>query len=74
MTTFTNLKDRLTGAASAQGARYSGEADRPLRGYAVTMTVYASLVTALAGLGRIVSPSGPAGPAPQRRPRFGGGL
>jgi Protein of unknown function (DUF1360) len=53
MTTFTELKDRLTGAASAQGARYSGGADRPLRGYAVTMTVYASLVGALAGLARM---------------------
>ena len=53
MTTFTDLKDRLARAASAQGALYSGEADRPLRGYAVTMTVYASLVGSLAGLARI---------------------
>jgi hypothetical protein len=53
MTIFTEIKDRVTGAASAQGARYSGEADRPLRGYVVTMTAYASLVGALAGLARI---------------------
>ena len=60
MTTFTDLKDRLTGAASAQGARYSGEADRPLRGYAVTMTVYASLVGALNLYARGVAAFGPA--------------
>jgi Protein of unknown function (DUF1360) len=53
MITFTEFKDRVTGAASAQGARYSGEADRPLGGYAITMTVYASLVGALAGLARV---------------------
>lgn len=53
MTTFTELKDRVSGAASAVGARYSGEADRPLRGYTITMTVYAGLVGGLAGLARI---------------------
>ena len=53
MTTFTELKDRLTGAATEQSARYSGGTDRPLRGYAIAMTVYASLVGALAGLARI---------------------
>ncbi len=52
MTTFTDLKDRVAAAASAQGARYSQGEDRPLRGYAATMTVYAGLVGALAGLAR----------------------
>ena len=61
MTTFSELKDRVAGAASAQGARYSGGADRPLRGYAVTMTVYASLVGALAGLARITGRDIPEG-------------
>lgn len=53
MSAFTALKDRVTGAAVAQGERYAGEADRPLRGYVITMTVYAGLVGALAGLARL---------------------
>src|ERR1043165_9027752 len=53
MTTITDLKNRVAAAASAQGARYSAGADRPLRGYAITMTVYAGLVGALAGLARV---------------------
>ena len=53
MSTFTELKERVTGAASAQSERYSGDEDRPLRGYAITMTVYTGLVGALAGLARV---------------------
>jgi|SRR5579859_188920 len=53
MTTFTDLKDRVAAAASAQAARYSGDDDRPLRGYAITMTVYAGVVGTLAGLTRL---------------------
>jgi hypothetical protein len=52
MITVTNMKDRVAAAASAQGARYAAGEDRPLRGYAVTMTVYAGLVAGLAGLAR----------------------
>jgi hypothetical protein len=48
--TFTDIKDRVVAAASAQSERYSGGGDRPLRGYAITMTVYASLVGTLAGI------------------------
>jgi uncharacterized protein DUF1360 len=48
--TFTDIKDRVVAAASAQSERYSGGDDRPLRGYAITMTVYASLVSTLAGI------------------------
>jgi hypothetical protein len=53
MASFTDLKDRATAAAKAQGMRYSGGEDRPLRGYAVTMSVYAGVVGALAGLARL---------------------
>jgi hypothetical protein len=53
MSTFTELRDRLATAASAQAERYAGGEDRPLRGYAITMTAYAGMVGALAGLARI---------------------
>jgi hypothetical protein len=53
MASFTDLKDRVAAAARAQGMRYSGGEDRPLRGYAVTMSVYAGVVGALAGLARL---------------------
>jgi hypothetical protein len=36
-----------------QARRYTGGDDRPLRGYAITMTVYAGLVGALSGLARV---------------------
>lgn len=48
MTTLTDLKDRLAGAVRAQEASYAGDADRPLRGYAITMTTYAGLVGLIA--------------------------
>jgi uncharacterized protein DUF1360 len=51
--TLTDIKDRVIAAVSAQGERYSAGDDRPLRGYAITMTVYASLVGTLAGIARI---------------------
>jgi hypothetical protein len=51
--TLTEIKDRVVAAASAQSERYSSGDDRPLRGYAITMTVYASLVGTLAGITRI---------------------
>ena len=47
------MKERLTGAARAQSARYAGRHDRPLRGYTVTMAVYGGLVGAVAGLARV---------------------
>jgi Protein of unknown function (DUF1360) len=53
MTTLTELKDRVVAAASAQGARYAGGDDRPLRGYVITMAVYSGLVGGLAGLARL---------------------
>jgi hypothetical protein len=47
MTTLTGMRDKLAGAARAQGARYADGQDRPLRGYAITMATYAGLVSAL---------------------------
>lgn len=53
MTILTQLKDRVTNAARAESARYAEGADRPLGGYAVTMSVYASTIAALAGAVRL---------------------
>lgn len=53
MITLTEVKDKLASATRAQGARYAGSEDRPLRGYAVTMAVYGGLVGSLAGLAKI---------------------
>lgn len=53
MATLTELKERLASAAAAQGARYAGQHDRPLRGYAVTMAVYGGLVGTMAGVAKI---------------------
>jgi uncharacterized protein DUF1360 len=59
--TFTDLKDRVVAAASAQSERYTRGDDRPLRGYVITMTVYASLVGALAGIAKITGRDVPDG-------------
>ncbi len=50
MTVLADVKARLSGAARAEGTRYSGGEDRPLRGYAMTMGAYAGLVGAIAGV------------------------
>jgi hypothetical protein len=49
MTGVTQIRDRMTGAARRQQDRYAGDADRPLRGYVTTMTVYTGLVGLIAG-------------------------
>ena len=59
--TFTDLRDRVVAAASTQSERYARGDDRPLRGYAITMTVYASLVGALAGIAKITGRDVPDG-------------
>jgi hypothetical protein len=59
--TLTDIKDRVVAAASAQGERYSRGDDRPLRGYAITMTVYASLVGTLASVARLTGRDVPDG-------------
>jgi Protein of unknown function (DUF1360) len=49
MTSLSEIKSRLAGAAKAQGDRYSSGEDRPLAGYLGTMAIYGSLVGGLAG-------------------------
>lgn len=48
MSTVTEIKDRLLGAAHAQAAQYADGQQRPLGGYAAAMTAYAGTVAALA--------------------------
>ncbi|HEX7996094.1 MAG TPA: DUF1360 domain-containing protein [Streptosporangiaceae bacterium] len=48
MKTVTEIKDRLAGAARSQAEQYAGGENRPLGGYATTMTVYVGTVAALA--------------------------
>src|SRR5215831_11870259 len=50
---LSDIRDRVAAAASAQSERYSHGDDRPLRGYAITMAVYASLVGTLASIAKI---------------------
>jgi len=53
MQTVTELRRRLSAAADAQGARYARGEERPLRGYAVTMSVYLGTVALLGAAIRI---------------------
>ncbi len=53
MTVLTQIKDKLAGTAHTQESRYAGDEDRPLGGYVLTMTVYAGLVGALAGVAKV---------------------
>lgn len=48
MTMLTDVKQRLAGAARGQAVRYAGDGERPLRGYAATMSIYAATVAGLA--------------------------
>jgi hypothetical protein len=48
MKTIAELAQRVAGAARAQAAQYAGGQERPLGGYALTMSVYAGTVAALA--------------------------
>jgi Protein of unknown function (DUF1360) len=48
MNAVKDIKDRLAGTAHAEAGEYARGAERPLGGYAVTMTVYAGTVAALA--------------------------
>jgi len=50
MTALTTARDRLTGLVRSQQRRYEGDKDLPLRGYAITLTVYSSVVGSLAGI------------------------
>lgn len=42
-------RDKLAARARTEQSRYAGEAERPLRGYVITMAAYAGLVSGLAG-------------------------
>lgn len=52
MTALTELRDKLAHAVRVQEERYARDAQRPLRGYAITMTAYTGLVGGLAVLAR----------------------
>jgi Protein of unknown function (DUF1360) len=52
MSVLTDVKSRLAGLAHSEQAGYSGDADRPLGGYLVTLSTYTTVVAALAGLAR----------------------
>lgn len=64
MTIPTRLKDKLAAAARVQGEQYAGSADRPLRGYLITMSAYAGLVTSLTALAKVTKRPIPAGFSP----------
>ncbi|HEY2286266.1 MAG TPA: DUF1360 domain-containing protein [Streptosporangiaceae bacterium] len=59
MTVLTDLRDRISGAAHQEGARYAAGHDRPLRGYAATMGTYGLVVGALAAAARLARPDIP---------------
>jgi Protein of unknown function (DUF1360) len=64
MAELTDLKDKLAGAAQAQQAGYARGEDRPLRGYAATMTAYAAMVGAVTAAVRLIGREVPNGFAP----------
>jgi hypothetical protein len=53
MAALTDIKDKLTGAARAQQARYAGEQDRPLLGYVMTMATYSGVLGAITAAVRL---------------------
>jgi Protein of unknown function (DUF1360) len=53
VTVLTDFKDKLAQVVRAQEARYAGDEERPLRGYAATMTVYGTIVAGLAAAARL---------------------
>lgn len=61
MTSLTNLRDKFSRTARAQAEQYSGDTERPLRGYVITMSVYAGVVAALAGVVRLTHAEPPDG-------------
>lgn len=52
MSVIDQARAGLAGLARTQQDRYAGGADRPLRGYAMTMSVYGGVVAALAAIAR----------------------
>lgn len=64
MAALTDIKDKLTRAARAQQTGYAGEEDRPLRGYAMTMATYGTMLGALTAAARLTGQEVPDGFAP----------
>ncbi|MBV9381734.1 MAG: DUF1360 domain-containing protein [Streptosporangiaceae bacterium] len=52
MSVLSDARTRLSEVIRSQEERYAGGEDRPLRGYAATMTVYGTVVGAIAGIAR----------------------
>lgn len=48
MNAFAAARDKVGNMARSQRREYAGEADRPLGGYALTMTTYAGVIGAIA--------------------------
>jgi hypothetical protein len=61
MKILSTARSRLEGMARSQRGQYAGEADRPLGGYLVTMTVYAGVVGVLAAAARMTGREVPDG-------------
>jgi hypothetical protein len=53
MSALDTARARLESVARAQQDRYAGDEDRPLGGYAMTMTVYGAVVGGLAATARV---------------------
>ncbi|MGN6676812.1 MAG: DUF1360 domain-containing protein [Streptosporangiaceae bacterium] len=53
MKTVTEVRQRLSAVAHAQARQYAGGDERPLRGYALTMSVYAGTVAAITAAVRL---------------------
>ena len=66
-------RSKLAESASQIGERYAGNADRPLGGYIATMTIYTSVVGALAGAAMLTGREVPADGMSAARRRAGRG-
>lgn len=61
MSAIDAVRARLADLVKSQQHRYAGDEDRPLGGYAVTMTVYAGVVGTLAAAARVTGRDVPDG-------------
>jgi len=64
MAALTDIKDKLTSAARAQQTGYAREQDRPLLGYAMTLTAYSGVLGAIAAAVRRTGRTVPDGFSP----------
>lgn len=65
MSVIDTTRDRIRDLARSQQRRYAGGEDRPLAGYAMTMTVYAGVTAALAAGARLTGRDIPEGIPPR---------